>query len=451
MQQSSKPNSTPHKPSHRWWLAASLLLAILAACAAPSPTPPAAPVVQPQTEQAETTPQEFTEIATAEPAQEPQAEPAVDPPVSPALDPAASLLALAPIFTGLTQPLYITAAEDGSDRLFVVEKVGRIIAYGPDRANGETFIDLSDRVRSTGYEQGLLGLAFAPDFAETGHFYVNYTNQNGDTIIARYALRADDPNRGDPDSESVVMTLQQPAANHNGGMILFGPDGYLWIGTGDGGRAGDAFGHAQNPTTLLGAMLRIDVTSDPTQPYTIPADNPWVEDLYLGQNVSDEIWAIGLRNPWRYSFDRATGDLWIADVGQNRYEEINLVRAEDLNTGHNFGWPIMEGNQCYQTSNCDTTGLTPPLFDYDHGNGCSVTGGKVYRGSAIPALEGVYIYGDFCSGRIWGYWTDAEQIAQNALLIESGQAISSFGEDEAGEIYVTDLNGGVVSRLVLGE
>jgi glucose/arabinose dehydrogenase len=361
-------------------------------------------------------------------------------------DPSTSQLALEPIFDGLDQPLYITAAEDGSDRLFVLEKPGRIVVYGANRGEGEVFLDLTDRVLSTGYEQGLLGLAFAPNFAESGHFFVNYTDRNGDTVIARYEVSADDPNQGNPDSEFVVLSFEQPAANHNGGMILFGPDGYLWIGTGDGGRANDAFGHGQNPTTLLGAMLRIDVTSDPSQPYTIPADNPFVGD----DSTLDEIWAIGLRNPWRYTFDRATGDLWIADVGQNQYEEVNLIPAGALGGPYNFGWPIMEGNQCFQANTCDQTGLTLPAFDYDHSQGCSVTGGTVYRGAAFPALTGIYFYADFCSGRLWGYWND-DQGERNELLIESGQAISSFGEDEAGEIYVTDLNSGVVSRLVIGK
>lgn len=438
-----------------WLLAPLLLLLILAGCATPSSPATDAPANQLQTEtapsvqdsqsaqEALTTPS-VTEIETPATATEP-----TEAPDSPTFEPTTAQIALEPLFTGHRQPLYVTAAGDGTDRLFVVEKTGRIVVYGPDRIDGQTFLDLSDRVRSSGYEQGLLGLAFPPNYQGSGHFFLNYTNQNGDTVIARYSTSADDPHRGDPASEFVIINLQQPAANHNGGMIVFGPDGYLWIGTGDGGRAGDAFGHGQNPATLLGAMLRIDVTSDPAQPYTIPADNPWIEDPYQDLEVRDEIWAIGLRNPWRYSFDRVTGDLWIADVGQNRYEEVNMIPASELNQGYNFGWPIMEGNQCYQTANCDMTGLTLPLFDYDHGDGCSITGGKIYRGAAHPELEGIYFYADFCSGRLWGYWTDAAHGERNELLIESGQAISSFGEDEAGEIYITDLNSGVVSRLTV--
>lgn len=429
------------------------LLIFLAGCTAPQATPtPQPPPVGAPAAGVEATP---TAAAQAEPTSAIAAEPTPSTTAleetAPPFDPATIQIVLEPIFDGLAQPLYVTAAGDGSDRLFVVEKPGRILVYGPERGEGQPFLDITDRVGSTGFEQGLLGLAFPPNFAETGHFFVNYTDRNGDTVIARFTVHADDPNRGDPDSEFAILNLAQPAANHNGGMILFGPDGYLWIGTGDGGRANDAFGHGQNPTTLFGAMLRIDVTSDPSQPYLIPADNPWVEQDYAGQDVRDEIWAIGLRNPWRYAFDRATGDLWIADVGQNRYEEVNLIPADAQGQGYNFGWPIMEGSQCFGTNTCDQGGLTLPVIDYDHTLGCSVTGGQVYRGAAFPALTGVYFYADYCSGRLWGSWRGTDGEANTELLIESGQSISSFGEDEAGEIYITDLSSGVVSRLVIAE
>jgi glucose/arabinose dehydrogenase len=361
-------------------------------------------------------------------------------------DPEENPIATALIFEGLDNPLFVTHAGDGTDRLFVVEKIGRIMVYGPERDEAQVFLDIQERVRDSGYEQGLLGLAFAPDYAESGYFFVNYTDRNGDTVVARYTLSADDPDLADAESESIVLTLDQPAANHNGGMIAFGPDGYLWIGMGDGGRSDDAFGHGQNPQTLLGAMLRIDVTD--ADPYAIPEDNPWIEEVWEGQEVRDEIWGIGLRNPWRYSFDRATGDLWIADVGQRRYEEVHFVPADQLAEGGlNFGWPIMEGTHCFQTATCDTTGLDIPLFDYDHSNGCSITGGYVYRGEAYPELEGVYFFADYCSGRIWAFWTPEEGDPQIELMLESGLRISSFGEDEAGEIYVTDIYGGRVYQL----
>jgi glucose/arabinose dehydrogenase len=361
-------------------------------------------------------------------------------------DPGETSVSTVLLFDGLSNPLFVTHAGDGTDRLFVVEKVGRIMVYGPERGQGQVFLDIQERVRDSGYEQGLLGLAFAPGYAESGHFFVNYTDRNGDTVIARYTVSAGDPDQADAASESVVLTLAQPAANHNGGHLAFGPDGYLWIGTGDGGRSDDAFGHGQNPQTLLGAMLRIDVTD--AEPYAIPEDNPWVEETWEGQEVRDEIWGIGLRNPWRYSFDRATGDLWIADVGQRRYEEVHFVPADHLAEGGiNFGWPIMEGTHCFQAANCDTTGLDIPLFDYDHSNGCSITGGYVYRGEAYPELEGVYFFGDYCSGRIWAFWTHEGGDPQLQLLLESGLRISSFGEDEAGEIYITDIYGGRVYQL----
>lgn len=241
-----------------------------------------------------------------------------------------------------------------------------------------------------------------------------------------------------------MLKLQQPAANHNGGMLLFGPDGYLWIGTGDGGAANDRFGNGQNPVTLLGKMLRLDVTTDRSVPYRVPADNPWVDADSNGRDVRNEVWALGLRNPWRYSFDRATGDLWIADVGQNLYEEVNYVPAGSAG-GLNFGWPIMEGTHCFpETADCQRVGLEIPVAEYAHGAGdCSVTGGYMYRGSQFPALVGVYLYGDYCSGRIWGLARDGDGW-RNALLLENRLNISSFGEDEAGELYVVDLRGGCI-------
>jgi glucose/arabinose dehydrogenase len=355
-------------------------------------------------------------------------------------------VALEPFAEGFANPLYVTNARDGSNRLFVVEKPGAIRIIADGQTLPQPFLDITDRVNSRGSEQGLLGLAFPPDFANRKFFFVNYTDRNGDTVVARYSVTAD-ANAADPGSEFVVLKIAQPAANHNGGDLAFGPDGMLWIGTGDGGAANDRFDNGQNPETLLGKMLRIDVTTDPNQPYVAPADNPWLNAEMGGKPMRPEIWAIGLRNPWRYSFDRATGDLWIADVGQNQIEEVNVTRAP-LAGGLNYGWPVQEGNACFRDRNCDPTGLEQPVAQYNHGqDGCSVTGGYVYRGQQFPALAGAYLYGDYCSGRIWGL--DAGNPGAPVLLANAGSGLSSFGEDENGELYITDLATGVIRRIVV--
>ncbi len=363
-------------------------------------------------------------------------------------DLAAVTLRLEPLLENIDQPLFVTHAGDGSGRLFVVEKTGRIQIVQDGQLLPQPFLDISAQV-SLSSEQGLLGLAFPPDYAGSGRFYINYTNRIGDTVIARYLVSPDDPNRADPASETPLLQLDQPAPNHNGGMLAFGPDGYLWIGMGDGGAANDRFGNGQNPQTLLATMLRINVNSDPDEPYTIPADNPWVAADWNGQDVRNEIWAIGLRNPWRWSFDRATGDLWIGDVGQNMIEEINWIPNATAagSGGLNFGWPIMEGKSCFQTEPCDQSGLTLPIADYRHEGNCSVTGGYVYRGQAHPAWNGVYFYGDYCSGKIWALAPDGSGGWNTAELARNPMALASFGEDEAGELYVTDLSGGVVYRM----
>ncbi|MEZ4736795.1 MAG: PQQ-dependent sugar dehydrogenase [Caldilineaceae bacterium] len=365
------------------------------------------------------------------------------------LNPGQVQIRLEPIFSGLEQPTLVTNAGDGSGRFFVLERPGRIRVYAGPNTEQQMFLDITDRVGHSGYEQGLLGLAFPPNFRERGYFFINYTNNDGDTIIARYQV-SENPNQANRDSEFVVLFLDQPAPNHNGGMLLFGPDGYLWVGTGDGGGADDSFGNGQNPGTLFGAMLRLDVTSDPSKPYTIPASNPWVAQTWNGQEVRDEIWAIGLRNPWRYSFDRRTGDLWIGDVGQSQYEEIDYVAAQQVRQGGlNFGWPLLEGDNCRAGEGCTAAGVTPPVIAYAQaGNGCSVTGGYVYRGQAFPALNGVYLYADFCSGNLWGYWRTGGA-AHTERFLTGAAAISSFGEDEGGELYVTDFGGGVVYQLVV--
>ena len=310
--------------------------------------------------------------------------------------------------------------------------------------NGELssvpFLDITDRVGSGGSEQGLLGLAFHPDYAQNGLFIVNYTDQQGATVVARFSVSSD-PARADPASEAVLLTVRQPASNHNGGHLAFGPDGHLYIGLGDGGGAGDRYGNGQNGQTLLGAMLRLDVDSG--VPFAVPADNPFVGT----PAVRDEIWALGLRNPWRFSFDRLTGEMYIADVGQNKYEEVNIQRA-DSGGGENYGWPIMEAAHCFpEGSGCDRSGLVLPVAEYDHSQGCSVTGGYVYRGSEFSILTGIYLFGDYCSGRIWGLAPAGDGWRVAELAQESIQ-ISSFGEDEAGELYVLNLGGGELLKIV---
>jgi glucose/arabinose dehydrogenase len=349
-------------------------------------------------------------------------------------------LELQPVVGGLDTPVGIAHAGDGSGRLFVVEKVGRIRVVRNGVLRESAFLDITGRVGASASEQGLLGLAFHPDYASNGSLFINYTNQQGNTVIARFSVSSDGA-RVDPSSEVILLTIAQPAGNHNGGHLAFGPDGYLYAGLGDGGGAGDQFGNGQNGSTFLGTMLRLDV--DSAQPYAVPAANP-----FLGSaSVRNEIWAIGLRNPWRFSFDRVTGDLYIADVGQNQYEEVNVQPAESAG-GQNYGWPVMEGVHCFPEDRaCDQAGLTLPVVEYDHSQGCSVTGGYVYRGQEFALLEGIYVYGDYCSGRIWGLARTGGGSWRSAQLARADISLSSFGEDEAGELYVVDMGQGELFKL----
>jgi glucose/arabinose dehydrogenase len=336
-----------------------------------------------------------------------------------------------PIVSGLVRPVAVQHAGDGSGRLFIIEQPGRIRILQDIQLVVAPLLDITDRVDDGGSEQGLLGLAFHPDFERNGFFYVNYTRGGGDTVIARFQA-TDDRNLADPNSEKQLLVITQPFPNHNGGVLAFGPDGYLYLGLGDGGSAGDPFGNGQSLNTLLGKILRIDV--DGGDPYAIPPDNPY----------GNEIWAYGLRNPWRMSFDRSTGDLWIGDVGQNIWEEIDFLPAGSP-AGANFGWNILEGLHVYNGG--PQSGLTMPVAEYSHDNGCSVTGGYVYRGS-MPEWQGIYLYGDFCTGTVWGLIPVAGAW-QNQVLFETGLRISTFGEDESGEVFLADLSGGTVYRLQL--
>jgi glucose/arabinose dehydrogenase len=351
------------------------------------------------------------------------------------------------VISGLSSPVGITHAGDGSGRLFIVLQGGKILIFDGVQILSPPFLDISSLV-SSGGERGLLGVAFHPDYAHNGLFYVNYTNIAGDTVVARYSVSAD-PDLADPGSASILLTISQPFSNHNGGQLQFGPDGYLYIGVGDGGSGGDPGNRAQDLGLLLGKILRIDVDVDKNAAdlYYIPLDNPFVGP---GDGALDEIWAWGLRNPWRFSFDRLTGDLFIADVGQNSWEEVDF-QPDTSTGGENYGWRLMEGNSCYNPpTSCNDGTLTLPILVYDHSAGCAVTGGYRYRGSKNPDLYGLYLYGDYCSGRIWGAQEDGLGGWSSRALLDTNFSISSFGEDESGEIYFAHLaaSNGAIYKVV---
>jgi glucose/arabinose dehydrogenase len=343
------------------------------------------------------------------------------------------------VISGLRRPVDLAEPKDVPGNLFVVEQAGVIRIIQDGVVLPEPFLDIRDRVGSGGNEQGLLGIAFHPQFIKNGYFFVDYTDKQGNTVIARFlgVMEGNSYLKADPISESILLRVEQPYANHNGGRLIFGPDGYLWIGLGDGGNQGDPNGNGQSSQTLLGKILRIDV--DNGSPYVIPPDNP-----YANGGGLPEIWAIGLRNPWRFSFDRITGDLFIGDVGQNSWEEIDRLPSGFISAPVNFGWNRREGSHSYSDqANANTTGLTEPIFDYGHDSGCSVTGGFVYRGKDLPDFQGVYLFGDYCSGLIWGLVPNDANSWDTKILFSSGYNISSFAEDEKGEIYLLDLNGSI--------
>ena len=351
--------------------------------------------------------------------------------------PPSPTIGLQTVQTGLAFPLFLTSPPGDTARLFVVEKGGviRIIKSGTLLAT--PFLDISGLV-STAEEQGLLGLAFDPAYATNGRFYVSYTDASGDSRIVRY-LVSSNPDVAVATADRVLLPVVQPEAIHNGGMIAFGPDGKLYVGLGDGGGQGDPYANGQDKTDLLGSILRLDV-SGPGD-YGIPVDNPFLTPPDLG-----ELWDDGLRNPWRFSFDRQTGDLYIGDVGQDEREELDVsTAASGRGKGLNYGWPITEGNDCYGTSICDRTGLTAPVLDYGHGEGCAVVGGYVYRGAAIPSLRGTYFYGDHCQGwvRSFRYQSGVATEPTDWTALRPGGNVTSFGEDARGELYVMTLQGGV--------
>lgn len=343
-------------------------------------------------------------------------------------------------------PVELTSPDDNSDRIFVLEQKGVIQVFknSPGRQASTVFLDIKDRV-SSGGEMGLLGLAFHPEFKTNGYFYVNYTRRNPlETIISRFKVSASDPNKADADSETILLRFDQPYDNHNGGKIAFGNDRLLYIGTGDGGSWGDQNNRAQNRKELLGKILRIEVDKrSGDKNYSIPADNPFIGNK---EGYREEIYAYGMRNPWRFNFDRRTGKLWAGDVGQNKFEEIDIIEK-----GGNYGWRIMEANECYRTRACDAAALKPPIWNYLQGTetGTSVTGGYVCRDKSLPELAGKYIYGDFVTGNIWALTHAHDKALKNELIAKISGGLPSFGEDSKGNLYVLAYDPGKIYRFTI--
>ena len=338
------------------------------------------------------------------------------------------------VASGFTQPIGMTSFIDNGLVILVVQQNGLILVFENGMVLDEPFLNISNKITAKGSEQGLLGIALDPNFVKNGVFYINYTDRGGDTVIARYTAY-EGHRTADPNSELIIFYTRQPYQNHNGGNLVFGPDGFLYIGLGDGGSGGDPETRAQNPDIVLGKMLRIAVQDQ--EIYAIPNDNPYAND-----GGKPEIWAVGLRNPWRYSFDRLTGDLWIADVGQGNWEEINYVSATP-SPGLNFGWNYFEGTHFFKGNPPDSIMFVDPVFEYDHSMGCSVTGGYVYRGEALSEWYGIYIFGDYCSGIVWGLLPTGDSGFISSQLFSTGFNISSFGEDVFGEIYLIAYSGSI--------
>ena len=425
----------------------------LTACAGPSTTPTAAPAATGTSAPA------ATNAATAAPSATSAATPASNDTAAPR-DTAAPSETAAPqasatatgtgpvgfqeFASGFDLPLLVTHAGDGSGRLFVVEQSGLIRILQNGATLPDPFLDLTGLVTHGGNEQGLLGLAFAPDYASSGLFYVDYTDGRGDTQVVRYKVSDADANRANPDRAETLLTVHQPFENHNGGNLAFGPDGFLYVGLGDGGSQGDPNGNGQNLKVLLGKLLRLDVSAG-TGAYSVPPSNPFVGRA----GARGEVWAYGLRNPWRFSFDMATGDLFIGDVGQNTYEEVDYQPAASKG-GEDYGWNFREASHAFEGTAPQGLALVEPVAEYSHAEGgCSVTGGYVYRGPSLPDLDGVYFYGDYCTGIIWTL-TQTGGTWQKATFAGTDFTISSFGQDEAGELYLCDHRAGVIYMLARG-
>jgi glucose/arabinose dehydrogenase len=358
-------------------------------------------------------------------------------------DPAGQTVDTEVVVAGLVAPVDVANAGDGSGRLFVVEQAGRIRIVKDRTIVAEPFLDITNQIASGG-ERGLLGLAFHPDYPADPRLFVDYTDLDGNTVIAQFRVDPTNPDLADRASETVLLHITQPFANHNGGAVVFGPDGMLYIGMGDGGSAGDPQGNGQRLDTLLAKVLRIDVNSPPgsASPYLVPSDNPFVANT----QAKPEIWLTGLRNPWRMRFDRATGDLWIGDVGQNAWEEIDVARAGT--SGLDYGWNRMEGFHCYEPPDgCDQTGLTLPLAEYGHADGCAVIGGVVVRDPRQVRLDGGYLFGDACSDNLWLMSSTGDSRREPAIVAKLGRTLSSIGEGEDGTVYATSLSPGELLRF----
>lgn len=405
----------------------------LTACTAADPTPPA---VAPSGTTSASASQ--TLLPSGEPSTSPHASPTVEP-ISDSPPP----VALQTVGEGFAAPIGIAPAPGGW--LIVNEQEGRAVAFDPVSGETAMTLDISDRVASGG-ERGLLGLVLHPDWPSDDRAFVHYSGSDGGTVLSEFRGSQPDGEAPtlDPRLEIVLLTLAQPFGNHNGGQLAFGPDGQLWMALGDGGSGGDPLVSGQDPTTLLGSILRLDVSTRGA--YAIPDDNPFAD----GNGGAPEVYLFGLRNPWRFSFDRATGELWIADVGQGAYEEVNRLDPGDA--GANLGWNTMEGAHCFQVADCSADGLVLPVAEYGRDEGCSVTGGHVYRGPAIDGLRGWYLMADYCSGRLLGVRsdTDASSVATPVLVLETGARVSAIGTDDRGELYLADLEAGRISRIVPG-
>ena len=416
---------------------------LLAACGAPAPTPSPDPTPTP-TPRATVTP-----IPTPSRPSDPPTPSPIPSPVPIADDPPA--LALEEV-ARVEQPVSIAATAEGW--LFVSERRGRVIAIEPTSGMTRVALDITDRVGSERSEQGLLGLAFHPDLRGANlRAFVHYTNRGGDTVLSEFSITDFAlPHRLDASTERMLLQVEQPFTNHNGGQLAFGPDGHLWFGLGDGGSGGDPFGNGQNRDALLGKILRLDVDAEPEgeAEYAIPGDNPYAD----GDDGAPEVFLTGLRNPWRFSFDRSTGALWIADVGQNAFEEVSRVADPVAQAGANLGWNVMEATSCYAVAGCSGDGLILPVAEYGRDLGCSVTGGFVYRGGSIEGLAGWYLFSDYCTGLLFGIRSDApipaagERAPLPRILLQTGANVSAFGEGEDGELYMADIGSGVIYRIV---
>lgn len=414
----------------------------LMACAGPSsPAPSATPANPAATATAAAT--ASATASTGSPGASSLPAPTAGPSSANSFDPAAVSVTLEPVASVPGGPLAFAAPDDGSGRLFVGSKDGRIWILTGGVVAANPFLDLRSLV-STGGEEGLLGVAIHPAFPSDPRVFVDYTDKGGDTVVASFRLSSTNANRLDPASELVILKVDQPFPNHNGGALAFGPDGMLYVSLGDGGAGGDPFAHGQRADTLFGKVLRLDINvgAGGPAPYVVPSDNPFVAQA----GARPEIWLTGLRNPWRMAFDRDTGDLWIGDVGQGKWEEVDVAR--DGVGGINFGWKVTEGTHCFSpSSGCSTEGLTWPVTEYGHDLGCTVIGGAVYRGARQPLLVGGYVFADYCSGRIWAIAAADDGPVAPVQVGTTGSGIAAFGEDAEGELYAANLDG-TISRAV---